>query len=834
MLLLLVTQDGWTTVPSKPSSSTAPLHLLTSRALLVSISETFPQRLVSPVTVVSTLSPTRCRTVRPRKFHVPASNASLTPSLSSLRIVLCLCPRRRLPPSPSSRSLVSFTPKQRLIGEAAKTAETSNFKNTVGSLKRMIGRPLSDPEIASEEKKFINAELVDVAGQVGVKVQYLGEPATFSYTQLVGTYLGKLRDIAAAELKQAVSDVVVAVPGWYTDVQRRALLDAAAIAGLNPLRLINDTTATALGYGITKADLPEDADKARNVVFVDVGHSCYSVAVVAFSKGQLTVKGVAFDRNFGGRDLDYALVQHFGKEFEKKYKIEVLNSPKAVFRLTTACERLKKVLSANQEAPINVESITNDVDASGSMNRADFEALVAPLLSRVEEPLKVALHAAGLTIDDIHSVEMVGGSSRVPAIKERVQEFFKKPLSFTLNQDEAIARGATFACASLSPVFRVREFAVQDITPYPIEVSWEKEAGNPDEDTELVVFPESNVIPSTKILTFYRQAPFTIEAKYHNSGELPKGTVRDIGRYTVKGVEKTASGDLACVKVKTRLNLHGILSFEGAYQVEEVEKEEVTVTGEGDDKKEEKRMVKKIQRKGDYQTAAQYNTTPQNLVNDWQEEEGKMHAEDKLVMETEERKNALEEYVYDMRGKLEDKYNPFAKKDEKETLLKGLSEAEDWLYTEEGEDAQKSAYVSKLDALRKIGDQITLRFKDTEARPRAAAALREVVNHFLDQAQNGAEQFAHIEEAEKQKVIEKCATTQHWLEDQLARQAEKAKNVNPIVTSADIDKRKDDVQYTCAAIMNKPKPKAKAEEPAKEEKMDTDEPAAEQPEMDID
>lgn len=734
----------------------------------------------------------------------------------------------------SSRSLVSFTPKQRLIGEPAKTAETSNFKNTVGSLKRLIGRPLSDPEIASEEKKFINAELVDTAGQVGVKVQYLGEPASFSYTQLVGSYLGKLRDTAAAELKQAVSDVVIAVPGWYTDVQRRALLDAAQIAGLNPLRLINDTTATALGYGITKADLPEEVENARNVVFVDVGHSSYSVAVVAFSKGQLTVKGVAHDRNFGGRDLDYALVQHFGKEFEKKYKIDVLNSPKAVFRLTTAAERLKKVLSANQEAPINVESITNDVDATGAMNRTEFEALIAPLLEKVQGPLEHALKAAGITVDEVHSVEMVGGSTRVPAIKERVQAFFNKPLSFTLNQDEAIARGATFACASLSPVFRVREFAVQDITPYPIEVSWEKEAGNPDEDTELVVFPESNTIPSTKILTFYRQAPFEIAAKYHNSGALPKGTVRDIGRYTVKGVEKTASGDLACVKVKTRLNLHGILSFEGAYQVEEVEKEEVVTTGEGDDKKEEKKMVKKIQRKGDYQAVAQYNTIPPNLINDWQEDEGKMHAEDKLVMETEERKNALEEYVYDMRGKLEDRYAAYATKDEKEPLLKGLAEAEDWLYTEEGEDAQKSAYVAKLDALRKVGDQISLRYKETEARPRAAAALRETINTFMDQAQSTAEQYAHIEEAERQKVIEKCATTQHWLEDQLARQSEKPKNVNPIVTSTDIEKRKDDVQYTCAAIMNKPKPRNKVETPKEDTKMDTEEPATEQAEMDID
>jgi heat shock protein 4 len=682
------------------------------------------------------------------------------------------------PRSPRS-SLISFTPRQRHLGEAAKTAETSNFKNTVGSLKRLVGRSLSDPEIAEFEKKFINAELVDVNGTVGVKVgvttiragffllfllrgftltllqvNYLGEPATFTYTQLVGAYLSKLRDTASAELKQAVSDVVIAVPGWYTDVQRRALLDAGAIAGLNPLRLINDTTAVALGYGITKADLPESADAPRHVCFVDIGHSNYSVAIVAFSKGQLTVKSTAYDRNFGGRDFDFALVQHFAEEFKTKYKIDVFTSPKAIFRLSAGCERLKKILSANAEAPLNVESIMNDIDASSSLNRETFESLTDHLLSRVSNPLEEAIAKAGLSIDQIDAVEVVGGSIRIPAIKDRIQKFFGgKTLGFTLNQEEAVARGATFACASLSPVFRVREFAVHDITPYPVKVSWEKEAGNPDEDTELVVFPAGNAIPSTKILTFYRQGPFELEAQYAEPSVMPKGTNPWIGKFTVKKVDKPSTGDLACVKVKARLNLHGIMNFEQAYIVEEVEKEEVVVTGEGDDKVEEKKMVKKIQKKGDCPVVSQYNSAPETIVNDWTEKEGKMHSEDKLVMETENCKNALEEYVYDMRSKLEGRYATFVQTKEKEALLSGLQDAEDWLYSEEGEDATKSAYVQKLDALKVMGDPIVLRWKESEERPKAAAALREEINTYLTMAQSGDDKYSHIDEADKTKVV---------------------------------------------------------------------------------
>jgi heat shock protein 4 len=153
------------------------------------------------------------------------------------------------------------------------------------------------------------------------QVNYLGEPTVFSATQLVAMYLGRLRDQTAIELNQAVSDVVVSVPGWFTDTQRRAMLNASEIAGLNCLRIMNDLTAVALGYGITKSDLPESAEAPRHVIFIDVGHSNFSVAVVAFSKGQLVVKSSAYDRNFGGRDLDYALVQHFAKEFQTKYKV---------------------------------------------------------------------------------------------------------------------------------------------------------------------------------------------------------------------------------------------------------------------------------------------------------------------------------------------------------------------------------------------------------------------------------------------------------------------------------------------------------------------------------
>ncbi|PPQ80483.1 hypothetical protein CVT25_001749 [Psilocybe cyanescens] len=714
-------------------------------------------------------------------------------------------------------SLVAFGPKQRAIGEAAKTQETSNFKNTIGSLKRLIGRALSDPQVQDVEKKFINAKLVDINGTVGAEVTYRFEKVQYTITQLVAMYLGKLRDIAAAELKAIVSDIVIAVPGWYTDVQRRAIIDAAAIANLNVLRIINDTTATALGYGITKSDLPEP-ENPRHVVFVDVGHADFSVAVVAFSKGQLTVKSTAYERNLGGRDIDYALVKHFAEEFKTKYKIDVMSNPKATFRLSAGCEKIKKVLSANSDAPLNVESIMNDVDATSKLSRDELEAFIADVLDRIPGPLQRAIADSGLTLEQIDSVELIGGTTRVPSVRQRIQDAFPdKVLSTTLNQDEAIARGATFACAMLSPVFRVRDFHVNDINHYPIKTQWTASPTDPDDDTELLVFPQGNSIPSTKVLSFYRKEPFTIESVYAEPALLPGAINPWIANFTAKEVPVSANGDATCVKLKTRLNLHGIMSFEAAYVEEIEEREEAAPTPAPMDvdapadgaaaapppAPKKKRVVKKKE----IPFVATNTSLDKSVVELLKEQESQMHAADKLVMDTEDRKNALEEYVYDMRGKLEDRYAPFAKPEEKAKLLAGLSEAEEWLYTEEGEEATKSAYVARLDALKAIGDPISFRYREVDERKKAAANLRETLDNYMAQATSAEDKYAHIDEKDKQSVVEKVATIRKWLEDQSVRQGEKEKSADPVLTSAEIEKKRDELIYFAIPILTRPKPK---------------------------
>ncbi|KAG6020298.1 Heat shock protein hsp88 [Claviceps sp. Clav32 group G5] len=627
-------------------------------------------------------------------------------------------------------SMVGFGPKSRYLGELAKTQEITNLKNTVSCLKRLAGRSFNDPDIKNEQQ-FVSAPLVDINGQVGVEVNYLGSTEKFTSTQLIAMYLSKIKQNTATELKLPVSELCMSVPAWFTDAQRRALLDASEIAGLKVLRLINDTTAAALGWGITKLDLPAADEKPRRVCFVDIGHSNYTCSIVEFKKGELAVKSTAWDRNFGGRDFDRALVEHLAKEFKGKYKVDIYTHGRAMARTLAAAEKTKKILSANQQAPVNIESVMNDIDVSALITRQEFEAMIEPILARTHEPLEQALAQANLTKDDIDIIEIVGGGSRVPAVKERIQAFFSKPLSFTMNADEAIARGCAFSCAILSPVFRVRDFSVQDVVSYPIEFSWDKADDIPDEETSLTVFTKGNILPSTKILTFFRKQTFDLEARYLKPDDLPGKQNPWLGRFSVKGVKVEGQQEFMVCKLKARINIHGVLNVESGYYVEEQEIEEEVKDDEKedgekkdpdamdmdkkDDAPKKTRKVKKQIRKGDLPISSGTSSLDASQKTALAEKEASMILEDKEVADTEEKKNELETYIYDLRAKLDEQYADLTTDEEKASIKGQLEAAENWLY-DEGDDASKGVYVAKLDELRALAGPIVQRhFEKVEA-----------------------------------------------------------------------------------------------------------------------
>lgn len=619
-------------------------------------------------------------------------------------------------------TVIGFGMKNRAIGENGKTQEISNLKNTVTGIKRLLGL---NPKAAdfNIEQEFSTVQLVDKDGQASAKVRYQGEQHEFTSLQLAAMYINKIKQSTEKEIKSTLKDVCLAVPVWYTEAQRRAAADACLIAGLNPVRVVNEVTAAAVGYGVFKTDLPED--EPRKVAFIDIGHSSYTCTIAAIKKGEMKVLGVGYDKNFGGRVFDKAIADHFAGEFKDKYKIDIKTNAKAYSRVLAASEKLKKVLSANTAAPFNIESVMNDVDVSSQMTREELEELVQPLLKRAEDPVKEALAMSGLTVEEVDSIELIGGTTRIPCLKDTITEVFGKPFSTTLNQDESIAKGAAFICAMHSPTLRVKPFKFEDINLHSVTYSWEKGAEDAD---NMEVFAKGASYPSTKLLTLYRSADFEISAHYTNPEELPNSTEALIAKWTITGVKVPEGEDSAQCKIKVRQDPSGFYTIEEAYIVAEKEFKELVEQPaaekkEGDDEIEEEKepeykIVKKIVKVQDLNVEYFGQSISPKILNELVEAENSMVSSDKLIAETEEKKNALEEYIYTLRGKLEDEYAPFASEQEKEKLSKMLMDTEEWLY-DEGYDSTKGKYVAKYEELAAIGNLIKGRYNSKQAELKA-------------------------------------------------------------------------------------------------------------------
>ncbi|KAG2722955.1 hypothetical protein I3760_02G151100 [Carya illinoinensis] len=604
-------------------------------------------------------------------------------------------------------AVVCFGDKQRFIGTAGAASTMMNPKNAISQIKRLIGRQFNDPELQRDLKSFPFSVTEGPDGYPLIHARYLGEAKTFTPTQLLGMVFSNLKAIAENNLNAAVVDCCIGIPVYFTDLQRRAVLDAATIAGLHPLRLLHETTATALAYGIYKTDLPENDQ--LNVAFVDIGHASMQVCIAGFKKGQLKILSHSFDRSLGGRDFDEALFQHFAAKFKEEYKIEVLQNARACLRLRAACEKLKKMLSANPEAPLNIECLMDEKDVRGFIKREEFEQISIPILERVKRPLDKALADAGLSVENVQVVEVVGSGSRVPAIIKILTEFFGKEPRRTMNASECVARGCALECAILSPTFKVREFQVNESFPFSIALSWKSSApeaqnGAADNQQSTIVFPRGNPIPSWKALTLYRSGTFSVDVQYADVSELQAPA--KISTYTIGPFHSTKS-ERAKVKVKARLNLHGIVSIESATLLEE---EEVEVPVLKEPAKEDAKMdtdeapndaappsstetdvnMQEQDVKGSSDAPGVENGVPDSgdkpvqmetdtkveapkkkvkktnipvaeivyggmVPADVQkalEKEFEMALQDRVMEETKDRKNAVEAYVYDMRNKV--------------------------------------------------------------------------------------------------------------------------------------------------------------------------------------
>ncbi|RVE57248.1 hypothetical protein OJAV_G00214120 [Oryzias javanicus] len=748
---------------------------------------------------------------------------------------------------------VSFASKNRMIGNAAKSQMITNFKNTVHGFKKLHGRAFDDAFVQAEQPKLPYTLHKLPNGNAGIKVRYLDEDKVFTVEQITGMLLTKLRETSQSALKKPVVDCVISVPGFFTDAERRSVFDATQIAGLNCLRLINDTTAVALAYGIYKQDLPNPEEKPRNVVFVDMGHSSFQVSITAFNKGKLKVLATAFDPYLGGRNFDEALVDYFCEEFKTKYKLNVRDNPRALLRLHQECEKLKKLMSANSsDLPLNIECFMNDIDVSSRMNRTQFEDMCSQYLMRVEMPLKTALEQSKLSRDDVYAVEIVGGATRIPAIKDRIAKYFCKDVSTTLNADEAVARGCALQCAILSPAFKVREFSITDVVAFPITLRWK----TPTEDGlgECEVFGKNHSAPFSKVITFHKKEPFDLEAFYSNPQELPYPDHR-IGCFSVQNVVPQPDGDSSKVKVKVRVNIHGIFSVSSASLIEKQK-------GEGEDMQIDSEPMVQNEGRGEEQTKMQVDPEGQNqgdqhndessfsskdgaagesqdltaggskpkvkvksldlpiissnirqldteVLANFVESERQMISQDKLVKEVNDAKNTVEEYVYELREKLCGIYQKYINEEDSNRLTLMLEDTENWLY-EDGEDQPKHIYEEKLDALKRLGQPIQDRHIEHEDRPKAFEELGKKLQlylKFVDCYRQKDERFMHLS-PEEMGIVEKCVNEgMGWMNNKMNAQSKLDITQDPAVKVADIIAKIQELEDVCNPVINKPKPK---------------------------
>lgn len=711
-------------------------------------------------------------------------------------------------------AVVSFFEKQRFMGSEGAASLTMNPKSTVSQVKRLIGRKFKEVEVQDDLKLFPFEIVEGHDGGILIKVQYLGEIHEFSTVQILGMLFSHLKQIAEKSLEMPISDCVIGIPCYFTDLQRRAYLDAAAIAGLRPLRLLHDCTATALGYGIYKNDISNAGP--TYVVFVDIGHCDTQVCLASFESGQMKILSHAFDRNLGGRDFDEVLFSYFAAQFKEKDDIDVCTNMKASIRLRASCEKLKKVLSANAEAPLNIECLMDEKDVRGFIKREEFERLSSSLVESIRVPCQKVLANSGLTVEKIHSVELVGSGSRIPAITRMLASLFKREPSRRINASECVARGCALQCAMLSPIFRVREYQVQDSFPFSIGLSSDKVPICTLPNSTL--FPKGQAFPSLKILALHRNNMFQMEAFYADPNELPFGIASQISSFMI-GPFPVYQLEMVKVKVRVLLNLHGIVNIEAFMQIEDgaevtnvtsenmvaksdhspsVEQNGAEVTNVAQSAPssipaDEIRKGKIFKRLEIPVSEEVYGGMTKAELSEAEKIELQLAQQDLKMERIKDKKNALESYVYEMRDKIFSKYQSFATESERNEISINLEKTEEWLYEDEPDDESENIYNQKLEDLRKLVDPIEIRYKEDEAREKAR---KDLLSCIADYRMNAGSLTA----GERDAVIDECNKAENWLQEKTQQQDSLPKNVDPVLWSCEIKRKAEGFDATCKYI----------------------------------
>lgn len=577
-------------------------------------------------------------------------------------------------------SYVAFTDtNERLVGDAAKNQATINPENTVFDVKRLIGRDYSDKTVQADKKLMPFKIISDKLGKPRISISQDGKESVYAPEEISAMILAKMKATAEAYLGQEVTRAVVTVPAYFNQAQREATKDAGRIAGLNVERIINEPTAAAIAYGLDNANNVED----QNVLVFDLGGGTFDVTLLNLDEGVFDVLASEGDTHLGGQDFDQRVMSYLIKKIQKTSpgNIDITKDSRAIQKLRKEVERVKRALSSQTQARIEIEDLVPGYDLQESMTRARFEELNNDLFKKTLKPVESVLQRAGLQKSDVDHIVLVGGSTRIPMIQTMLSEYFNgKALSTNINPDEAVAFGAAVQGGILggrTAGSKADSIILLDSTSLSMGI--ETVGG-----VFTKIIPRDTDLPTKKSQTFSthqdNQSRVMIDI-YEGERPMTKDN-HPLGRFELTGIPPAPRG-VPQIEVTFKVDANGILEVM-AEDKGTGKSEGITITSEKGRLSDEEieRMIKEAEQYAD---------------------------EDRAVRERMNSRNGMESYLYNLKNSLtDDAVADSISPEDKKEVLDLIDEKLDWL--EENPEALKEEIDDQKKEVEQIANPVMRQF----------------------------------------------------------------------------------------------------------------------------